>query len=178
MKSSEIERLRVSSKDFESGPRFSPGNIYAKFQIRCNGQANDILVVAKSVLVTVLENIDTLPPNNDSWGNILPKMFVSRCGPHPTTEELKKSMMRPIEERVAEQSTLRWSRQMFVNAFVPEFELRNWQWWHGVVISENEIQVVVSTDGDFFTWQSFRWLFIACGAVDVLVLGSDEEKGG
>ncbi len=170
MKSTELERLRASSDDFESGPTYSDDTLYARFQVDCNGQSSEILSLAKKVLVTVIENVNLIPPESDVWDQILPQRFVARCGRHPSAEERERSMTRPIEERLAEQNSVRWSRQMFINAFVPELELRNWRWWHGIVVSDTQLQVIVSVDGDLVAWQSFRWLFIGSGATDVKIL--------
>lgn len=139
-----------------------------KFLVTCDGNAGEVLRVARKVLNVMLENASATTPESNDLERLLPGSFVANCGTHPTEEERKTWFALPLEERIEHEKHRRWSVKMFVNAFNPELGLRDWKWWNAKVIDEMHLLIEVEAPRDLYGWQSLKWLFLCSGATEIV----------
>ncbi|ADO50548.1 hypothetical protein [[Enterobacter] lignolyticus] len=166
------ERERLTNAPSLSDEPTGIGTV--RFVVSCESNAENILSLAKNVLKTVDDAYDSDWPDLASWKKILPKIFVDNCEP-----EISK---RDMDHRIAYRKSLPWEEQqrLMINErwsldnwlYWLEPENRTWFWWDAVLLEEpirdtHFIVAVVVLEWPF-PWGALKWLFKACGALDVV----------
>lgn len=157
----ELERLSERRDPMES-----PGEIgTVRFLVKCHGNANHVLTLAKSVLQAAIVLTNARCCEESVWKVSLPIEFVKACPQFPTNEELAAYNRLSLEERLANDRKSGWPLRAFMNSFVVND--RYWKWWDAIVIDDNHIALAVEVEEWPFPWESLRWLFRGSGAIDV-----------
>lgn len=168
--STELERLASGPASGEQPPNLG----YVRFEGYCLGNAASVLSLARETLKEslILTSENVFDP--DVWRERLPREFVKHCENDPVNAAAFESMQSlDVDERAKQQAEMRWSVRMFMNSFLPELDMRLWEWWDAEVIPPDHFVVLVSVRDWPFPWESLRWLFRGCGATDL----SPEETG-
>ena len=161
--STELERV-------ERGPTpgESPGGMgTVRFIAKCSGDAEQVLMTARSTLRSAIELSSSGVFDERAWASHLPEPFVSNCIRPPSQEEMDQEMKLPLEERVELQRWQKWSVKAFMNSFLPELDMRYWSWWDAVVLDKDHIAVAVQVSEWPFPWEALRWLLRGSGAIDL-----------
>jgi hypothetical protein len=152
----------------EAGQRLG-GIGSVRFFVRCPGNAEEILSKGKQVLRTVLEHLDGPWPSDTEWRRVLPKWFVEACAEEISREEAEKWLARwrklPPAQQAKEEAEKAWSLSDWLYWF--EDGNRQWEWWDAAVRDPDTIQVAAEVKCWPFPWGALRWLFKACGAIQV-----------
>jgi len=167
-----LERKRLTNAPLLSEKPTGIGTI--RFVVACESNAETILSLAKEVLKIVGNAYDSDWPDLVSWKKILPKIFVDNCEP-----EIAK---RDMDHRIAYRKSLPWEEQqrLMINEkwsldnwlYWLEPENRTWFWWDAILLEKpirdtHFIVAVVVLEWPF-PWGALKWLFKACGALDVV----------
>jgi len=161
--STELERLRSSPTEADM-----PGGMgTVRFVVRCAGDADEVLAVAKQALEAALQLVESGVFQEEAWRMTLPDRFVKNSPPHPSQEEMDRVSALPLEERIRLSSETGCSVRGFMNSFLPELEMKGWSWWDAAILDPNHLVVAVEVEGWPFPWQSLRWLFRGAGAVEL-----------
>lgn len=132
------------------------------------GNSKEVLVLARDTLKASLELCEEGIFDETAWSERLPSKFVLRCGKAPSKEEIEAAMLtRSVDERAAIQANDSWSVGMFMNSFLPELDMRYWEWWDAEVLDADSFVVAVAVRDWPFPWESLRWLFRGSGATDL-----------
>lgn len=161
-----VEYTRLSSEDLPNAqvwPLFW-GGLLARFCIRCDRNASEVLPTAQGVIRSILENRDRLESMDPAWTKVLPSEFVNRSSPHPSTEEIERLALLSVDDRIKEQRKNQWSIPMVVNSFDDDLGLRGWRWNFATIRSESEIELYVEVKDTVFTWRGLTWVFLGSGA--------------
>lgn len=167
-----LERERLISAPSLSDKPTGIGSV--RFIVSCESNTESILTLAKDVLKIVSNVYESDWPDLASWEKILPDIFVDNC-----EHEISKESM---DKRIAYRKSLPWEEQQKMIAdekwsldswlYWLEPENRTWFWWDAVLlegpIRETHFIVAVTVMEWPFPWGSLKWLFKACGALDVV----------
>lgn len=133
----------------------------ARFIIICKDNASYILDLGKYIVSII--NKYSFPdrpwPSVDQWIDILPKNFTDRFS-------LKVQNSNPQDKEDS------WSLEVWLYWMNPQH--RTWFWWDSalfdVPIKDTHFVVSVKTISElpYFSANSFKWLFKACGAIEVI----------
>ena len=157
-----------------------------EFRIACSGDASDVLSRSKELMILAVKiGVEEPWPIVESLEARLPDWFVKACRPEQTLEEVyaeleyRKSLSPEDREAFDASSDKRWEAGAWASSMNPDhapdadpadkdpFDERQWHWLDAEVVDENTIVASI----DMMDWEvlsdSFRWLFIAAGAVDV-----------
>lgn len=157
----ELERLRHGVKADQK-----PGGMgTVRFIAKCNGDAEAVLSISKTVLITILELTKKGCSDESVWASLLPKRFVDACPPFPSPEEMEAYERLPLEERVERDRTEGWPLRAVMNAFL--VLERWWSWWDAVVLDRDHVVVAVQVSEWPFPWEVLRWVLRGSGAIDV-----------
>jgi hypothetical protein len=140
----------------------------AQLVARCNGDANDVLKAARSVMCAVLVRSRDRWPSDDEWRSLLPEWFVGRCAREKSKEEMASWLewWRGLpQEQQAKANQENWSLSSWLEWFKPGE--RQWAWWSAFAENHDCIRVTVTVDDWPFAWGALEWLFIASGAESV-----------
>ncbi|MDF7666322.1 hypothetical protein PT273_00365 [Orbaceae bacterium ESL0727] len=147
----------------------------ARFVVSCESNAINILHLAKKTLELVASYSEIDWPSLEKWKKILPVTFVDNCIPERTKEE--------IDEKIAYRKSLPWEKQLKLLQEDEKWSLdewlywmepqnRQWFWWKAYEfddeIRDTHFLVEVTVYNEPFLWGSLKWLFKACGAIDVI----------
>ncbi|WP_224718503.1 hypothetical protein [Pectobacterium versatile] len=167
-----LERERLNEPPQPMGKTSGAG--IARFIVSCN-DASSVLNLAKEVLTIVNNHSTQRWPSLNEWSNMLPSQFVDECLPELTEAEREKLTQRwdalSYEEKLAEAShDDKWTLSSWLSWLAPEE--REWFWWDAILFDEpinnSHFLIEVTTlDSDFMSG-ALKWLFKACGAIDVL----------
>lgn len=133
----------------------------ARFIIICKDNASYILDLGKDI-VSIINKYsfpDRSWPSVDQWIDILPKKFTDRF-----SLEVQNSNPQDKEDS--------WSLEVWLYWMNPQH--RTWFWWDSalfdVPIKYTHFVVSVKTISElpYFSANSFKWLFKACGAIEVI----------
>lgn len=140
-----------------------------RFIAKCPGDAPQVLERSKQVLKAVNENSLPVWPPDDRWPALLPEWFVDRCGPEMSQEEAEAWLAwwkaLPDAEQKRVEADKAWSLFNWIYWLDPEN--RQWYWWDGLALDENNLVVAVEVDGWPFGWGDLSWLLRAAGATQV-----------
>ena len=147
----------------------------ARFIVSCDSNAFFVLQLAKEVILIVNKHSLEAWPSLEYWNKILPSQFVSNCLAELTKQEKIEAQIRweqlAYNEKIKEAAQdERWTLSSWLSWLEPEE--REWFWWNAIQFEpplENTHFVieVTSLDSPFMSG-SLKWLFKACGAVDVI----------
>ncbi|BCQ36931.1 hypothetical protein ERHA54_45420 [Erwinia rhapontici] len=166
----ERERLQTPPNPMEK----ASGAGIARFIVSCN-DASSVLSMAKEVMTIVNSHSTQSWLSLDEWSKTLPSRFVNGCSPELTEEEKGKQSERwdglTYEEKIAEAShDDKWTLSSWLSWLAPEE--REWFWWNAVLFDaplNNSYFLIEVTALDFvFMHGALKWLFKACGAIDVI----------
>lgn len=147
-----------------------PGIGFVHLDVRCRGNAADVLNTAKGVMKAICLQCALGWSEEADWKSLLPEQFVSACAPEMTREQadelLKRLKALSDEDRAAEAKERPWSLDNWLYWVQPSERL--WQWWDAKVESSNRIVVTVAVESWPFGWGALTWLFRGSGAVDVV----------
>lgn len=148
----------------------------ARFVVSCESNAINVLNLAKETLQIVTSYYEVDWPSLEKWKKILPHTFVNNCIPEITKEE--------SDQKIAFRNSLSWEEQAKLLAedekwsldawlYWLEPENREWFWWKAYEFDDEEIKnthflIEVTVYNQPFLWGSLKWLFKACGAIDVV----------
>lgn len=145
-----------------------------RFVVSCESNAGSILSLAKDVLKVVSKVYESDWPDLASWKEMLPEIFVDSCEPEISKEDMDK--------RIAYRRSLSWEEQKKLLAdekwsldnwlYWLEPENRTWFWWDATLLEEpirdtHFVVAVIVLEWPFL-WGALKWLFKACGALDVV----------
>ena len=171
------KQLLLERERFENPPDHTvkaTGVGIARFIIRCNNNADEVLNLAKRVLVIVNYNSELVWPSFEEWSKILPNKFVNNCAPELSKSESEKEInyrrSLPWEKQVSLEKNKKWSLGNWLVWLEPE--TREWFWWNAHKfdgeIENTHFLIEVTALDDPFTSGALKWLFKACGAIDVI----------
>ncbi|MHA7844770.1 hypothetical protein [Serratia sp. D1N4] len=166
----ERERLKNPPKDTDK----SSGVGIARFIVSCN-DVSSVLSLAKEILLTVNSYSTQSWPSLDEWASILPSRFVENCLPELTEAEQKTQTQKwnslAYEEKLTEAShDDKWTLSSWISWLEPEG--REWFWWNAILfdppLSNSHFLIEVTVLDSPFMSGALKWLFKACGAIDVI----------
>ena len=146
----------------------------ARFIVSCN-DVSKVLGLAKDVMI-IINNYSTQHWSSlEEWSGLLPFQFVDGFLPDQTEEEKAKrnESWRRLSygEKLIEASTdNEWTLASWLSWLEPDG--REWFWWNAVLfdapLSNNHFIIEVTTLDFSFMSGALKWLFKACGALDVI----------
>lgn len=166
----ERDRLIVPPQPMEK----ASGAGIARFVVSCN-DVPSVLNLAKEVLTIVNNHSTQSWPSLNEWSDMLPSQFVDGCLPELTETEREKQTQRwdalAYEEKLAEAShDDKWTLSSWLSWLEPEE--REWFWWDAILFDEpinnSHFLIEVTTLDSAFMPGALKWLFKACGAIDVI----------
>ncbi|MFU2077003.1 hypothetical protein [Avibacterium endocarditidis] len=168
-----MERERLKNSAF---PEYRENDgMGANFLIRCNGNAAEVLGLAKNVLLAINEQYTAKTwPSNQKWHEILPKNFLKNFKKEEGKSAKKwwSNFFHKIVSKKSEDN--RWTFENWI--FLMEPIDRSWFWWGATVIDEedgnNYLFFTTRVLDDPFSSGTLKWLFIGAGAVEIL----DEDE--
>ncbi|EIV4412005.1 hypothetical protein PF374_003021 [Salmonella enterica] len=177
--SAEIERQILLERERLTFPPLptqkATGVGIARFIVSCDSNAIFVLQLAKEVLFIVNEHSLEVWPSLEYWNKILPSQFVSNCLSELTKQEKIEAQIRweqlAYDEKIKEAGQdERWTLSSWLSWLEPEG--REWFWWNAIQFeppldNTHFVIEVTSLDSPFMSG-SLKWLFKACGAVDVV----------
>lgn len=178
IKSEFSKQLLLERERFENPPDHTvkaTGVGIARFIIRCNNNADEVLNLAKRVLVIVNYNSELVWPSFELWKKILPDIFINHCAKELTEEEVKNQQIywdslsyeQKIEEAKKDKA---WTLSNWLAWLEPD--CREWFWWNAHKfdgeIENTHFLIEVTALDDPFSSGALKWLFRACGAIDVV----------
>ncbi|PJR62406.1 hypothetical protein [Raoultella sp. T31] len=167
-----LERKRLACAPSLSDKPTGIGSV--RFVVSCESNAEHIMSLAKEVLKVISDAYETEWPDLVSWKEMLPDFFVDSFEPEISKEDMDK--------RIAYRNSLPWKEQQKLLAdekwsldswlYWLEPENRTWFWWDAALLEEPIretyfIVAVVVLEWPF-PWGALKWLFKACGALDVV----------
>ncbi len=142
----------------------------AKFRVRCPFEAQQVLLKAQSVLITIGQYSFPVWPEEEMWRKLLPSWFIAACSSSPTQAEAEKWLewwqhLSPSEQ-IQSELTKNWSLDSWLYWMEPEN--RQWVWGEAKFLSDcDDFLVVIEVESWPFSWGAFRWLLRAAGASTV-----------
>ncbi|GKX64736.1 hypothetical protein SOASR032_33050 [Pragia fontium] len=147
----------------------------ARFIVSCQSDAFSVLELAKEILLIVNHHSLKEWPSIESWMAILPVQFINSCSPELTDKEkiehqknwAQLTYNEKVENAAQEE---KWTLSSWLSWLEPTE--REWFWWSAVLFNEplNDSHFVVEVtmlDSPFMSG-ALKWLFKACGAIDVI----------
>ena len=147
----------------------------ARFIVSCQSDALSVLELAKQTLSIVNQHSLQEWPSIDSWSNLLPKEFINGFLPELTDKE-KAECQKQWEQLTYDEKIKnaaqdeQWTLSNWLSWLEPE--AREWFWWNALLFNEplnkSHFVVEVTTLDSPFMSGALKWLFKACGALDVV----------
>ena len=170
----ELRRLRHGPRQDEK-----PTSLPVDYTVRCEGEAELVLLRARQVLEIVLQASPRSWPSLEEWQSLLPKWLVdaSSCERSAKEEDEWEAWLKtlPREERVRAESGVKWSLGEYLTSFSPGGE-RWWRWWDGVVEDHGTLKVTVLALDLPLAWDELHWLLRAAGADEIYEAGWEEYE--
>lgn len=167
-----LERERLTNPPQSTDKTTGVG--IARFIVSCN-DAPAVLDLAKEVLVTVNHYSTQNWLSFNGWSNVLPSQFVDCCLPELTDVERKNQIQDweqlSYEEKLDEASNdNKWTLSSWLSWLEPDE--REWFWWDAILFdaplnNSHFIIEVTALDSPFMSG-ALKWLFKACGAVNII----------
>lgn len=167
-----LERERLSNPP--QAMEKSSGVGLARFIVSCS-DADSVLRLAKEILITVNNHSTQSWPSLDEWSKILPPQFVENCLPELTEAQQQKQTQTweslDYEEKLAEAAhDDKWTLSSWISWLEPDG--REWFWWDAILfdppLSNSHFLIEVTVLDSPFMSGALKWLFKACGAIDVI----------
>ncbi|NEN76473.1 hypothetical protein F9B74_09145 [Pelistega sp. NLN82] len=148
------ERDSLEKNNF---PTYQKG-LGKNFIIKCNANSDDVMKLARDVLVIVNYQYDEYSKDKwddlDFWKSILPVKFINGFN--------KKFSFLSLIKKYRDSWTLdNW-------IFLMDPIDRSWFWWGATVLDKNYFVFSTRVLDDPFLSGSLRWLFLASGAIEVI----------
>ena len=172
-----IKQLLLERERFDNPPDHTikaTGVGIARFIVRCQNNVDEVLNLAKRVLVIVNYNSESIWPSFNIWSKILPETFINNCASEISQSESEKKIAyrRSLswEKQVSLEKNEKWSLGNWIAWLEPD--AREWFWWNAHKfdgeIENTHFLVEVTALHDPFSSGALKWLFKACGAIDVV----------
>ncbi|OCG73066.1 hypothetical protein A9G42_11700 [Gilliamella sp. Nev6-6] len=173
-----MRQLLLERERFDNPPDYTvktTGVGIARFVIHCNNDVDEVLNLAKRILVIVNYNSEPVWPSFEEWLKILPDKFINNCAKELTKEELKEQKIQwdnlTYEQRLEEaKKDQAWTLSDWLGWLEPD--AREWFWWNAHKfdgeIENTHFLIEVTALDDPFPSGALKWLFKACGAIDVI----------
>lgn len=168
-----LERERLVEPPHPS--QQATGVCIARFIVSCQSDALSVLELAKQTLSIVNQHSLQEWPSIDSWSNLLPKKFINGFLPELTDKEKvecqKQWEQLTYDEKIKNSAQdEQWTLSNWLSWLEPE--AREWFWWNVLLFNEplnkSHFVVEVTTLDSPFMSGALKWLFKACGALDVV----------
>ncbi|MGJ0482494.1 hypothetical protein [Pantoea agglomerans] len=146
----------------------------ARFIVSCK-DVSKVLGLAKKVMIIVNDYSTQKWPSLKEWSTFLPYQFVNGFVAEPTEKEKEKWNESWSElsygEKLAEASNdNEWTLASWLSWLEPDG--REWFWWNAVLFDEplnnSHFIIEVTTLDLYFMSGALKWLFKACGALNVI----------
>lgn len=166
----ERERLKKPPQSMDK----ASGAGIARFVVLCN-VAPLVLILAKEVMAIVNSYSTQNWPSFDKWSNILPSQFVNGFLSELTDMEREKQIQNwdslTYEEKLTEAShDDQWTLSSWLSWVEPGE--REWFWWDAILfdvpLNNSHFLIEVTTLNSTFMSGALKWLFKACGAIDII----------
>lgn len=155
------ERLRLESNGL---PTYQEG-LGMNFIIRCNGNANEVMRLARDVLLKVNYQYDLYTKSKwddvEAWKKILPIQFINGFKKVKSRFDIFGFFYRKREDD--------WTFDNWI--FLMDPIDRRWFWWGATILDEDHFLFATKVLDDPFLSGTLRWLFIGCGAIEVVEEG-------
>ncbi|WP_279572141.1 hypothetical protein [Volucribacter amazonae] len=147
----------------------------ANFLIICNGNATEVLDLARKVLLIINEQYSAKTwPSDEKWLSLMPKNFLNNFEKEEKkiTKNLWSNFFHKMTSKKPQNS--KWTFENWI--FLMEPIDRSWFWWGATVIDEkdgnNYLFFTTRVLDDPFLAGTLKWLFLGAGAIEVL----DEDE--
>ncbi|QIZ49465.1 hypothetical protein DWG24_01005 [Dickeya zeae] len=146
----------------------------ARFIVSCD-DVPSVLGLAKEVLITVNHYSTQNWLSLNEWSNVLPSRFVDCCLPELTEADRKRQNQNwdklSYEEKLEEASNdNKWTLSSWLSWLEPDE--REWFWWDVVLfdasLSNSHFIIEVTALDSPFMSGALKWLFEACGAINII----------
>jgi len=135
------------------------------FIIRCNGNANEVMRLARDVLLKVNYQYDLYTKSKwddvEAWKKILPIQFINGFKKVKSRFDIFGFFYRKREDD--------WTFDNWI--FLMDPIARSWFWWGATILDEDHFLFATKVLDDPFLSGTLRWLFIGCGAIEVVEEG-------
>ena len=153
------ERLRLESNGL---PTYQEG-LGMNFIIR--GNANEVMRLARDVLLKVNYQYDLYTKSKwddvEAWKKILPIKFINGFKKVKSRFDIFGFFCRKREDD--------WTFDNWI--FLMDPIDRSWFWWGATILDEDHFLFATKVLDDPFLSGTLRWLFIGCGAIEVIEEG-------
>lgn len=141
----------------------------------CPGNAAEIADRVRSVLVTVLVNLESSCPSTDEWEKRIPgwlrDSFIDKSTHEKNVSRTKAWLSRTLEERIASSDRSEDSNkdQWFLPNWIYWFEAENrlWEFWQCYAPNPFEVRLEVLIDEIPVAHSALDWLISVAGARDI-----------
>lgn len=168
-----IERVETELRHLTQGPSENeqpPAGMTGRLFVNCAGDSEIVLNKAKTLLICVDRAVISGWPDDGTWFHILPRWFVTRCGPERTQKEAEEELERwrslSREEQLKVHKEQPWPVTNWLYWFRPEN--REWYWWDDNIQDLSTCIVTVEVTDWPFSWEAFAWMLRASGATEII----------
>lgn len=169
----ESELRRLNSGPYEGEQ--VPGIGIVKFVVRCDGDSEEVLATAVSVLKVVCNAYSKGESESVDWRASLANRFLSACADEKSAEEAEQWLQQwqalSEEQRNSDERSRAWSLNNWLYWFEPAHRL--WHWWNARILDVDSIHVSIAVDDWPFGFGAISWLFRGSGAIDIAVIEHD-----